>query len=130
MTELSVGERGTTLGERGTTLGERGTTLIETLVLSFAVLLVTIPFLLVAVRMAEATDVVTDEARTVAVWYARHGEMPVGDRQSQIHVDLDGETVRVSSSLDVELIAVGGSKVQTTVSAEFEMPISPYRSSR
>lgn len=116
--------------QSGAVLGEGGTTLIETLVLSFAVLLVTIPFLLIAVRMTEATDVVTDEARTVALWYARHGEMPGGDRQSQIQVELDGETVRISSSLDVELIAIGGSKVQTTVSAQFEMPISPYRSSR
>jgi len=116
--------------EESTTLGERGATLIETLVLAFAVLLVTIPFLLVVVRMAEATDVVADEARAVAVWYARHGEMPGGDRQSQIRVELEGETVRVSSSLDVELIAVGGSKVQTTVSTQFEMPISPYRSRR
>ena len=118
------------VGAGGTGLDEGGTTLIETLVLSFAVLLVTIPFLLVALRMTEATDVVADEARTVALWYARHGEMPGGDHQSQIQVELDGETVRVSSSLDVELIAIGGSKVQTTVSAQFEMPISPYRSSR
>ncbi|KAA3635927.1 MAG: hypothetical protein DWP92_10295 [Armatimonadetes bacterium] len=109
---------------------ERGTTLIETLVLSFAVLAVTMPLLLIAVRFTEATDIATDEARAVALWFARHGEMPEGDRRSEIDVVVDGETVRVSSLLDVDLIGIGGSKIRTTVSAQFEMPISPYRSSR
>ncbi len=110
--------------------GETGTTLLETLVLSFAILVVTLPLLLVVVRMAEASDVVADEARSVALWYARHGEMPPGDHRSQLEVMLNGGAVHVESTLEVELISVRGSKVQTTVSAAFEMPISPYRSRR
>lgn len=110
--------------------GETGTTLIEMLVLSFAILLVTLPLLLVVVRMTEASDIVADEARSVALWYARHGEMPAGDHRSQLEVKLTGGAVHVESTLEVELISIRGSKVQTTVSAQFEMPISPYRSRR
>lgn len=100
------------------------------IVVGFGVVLVVLPIMLIVVRMAEASDVAADEARFVAVWVARHGSEPMFDQRSDIEVDVSDGVVVVSSSLDVDLIAVGGSKVTRVVTARFEMPISPYRSSR
>jgi hypothetical protein len=80
--------------------------------------------------MAEASDIASDEARSVALWYARHGQVPDGDRHSTIDVSVVDGVVSVLSSVDVEIVTIGGSSVSTKVSASFVMPISPYRSGR
>ena len=107
-----------------------GIALIEMLMLGFGVALVVLPILLMVVRMAEASDVAADEARFVAVWVARHGTAPDVGSLSDIDIDISDGVVSVTSSLEVELIAVGGSHVTRTVTAHFDMPISPYRSNR
>lgn len=104
--------------------------MIETVVIGFAVVAVTLPIMLMATRMVEASDIASNDARTAAVWFARHGEMPQSESRSNMQVDIDDGVVRVSTAIDVDLIAIGGSTIQTTVSGYFEMPISPYRSNR
>jgi hypothetical protein len=100
------------------------------IVVGFGVVLVVLPIMLMVVRMAEASDVAAGEARFVAMWVARHGHEPNIDQRSDIDVEVSDGEVRVKASLDVDLIAVGGSRVSRTVVARFEMPISPYRSDR
>jgi hypothetical protein len=104
--------------------------MIETVVIGFTVVAVTLPIMLMATRMTEASDIAAGDARTAAVWYARHGELPDDESRSSMSVDVEDGVVRVSTAVQVDLIAIGGSKVQTTVSGYFEMPISPYRSNR
>lgn len=108
---------------------EEGTSLIETIVVGFTVLLVTLPVLLAVVRMSEASDVANSEARAIATWIARHGVIPDSDQVGDVRVSIQNGSVEVESTVHVELIAVGGSSVGTSVSATFVMPISPYRSS-
>lgn len=107
-----------------------GVALIEMIVLGFGAALVVLPVLLMVVRLAEASEVAADEARFVAVWVARHGVAPDVEPQSDIDVHVSDGVVSVTSSLEVDLLAVGGSHVTRTVVARFDMPISPYRSDR
>lgn len=109
---------------------ERGTVLIEMLVIGFGVMLVVLPLLTMVMRMAEAADVAAGDARATATWVARHGELPDVEPRSVVDVEIHDGIVTVHSSVDVPLIAVGGARVTTTVSARYDMPISPYRSGR
>jgi hypothetical protein len=104
--------------------------MIETVVIGFTVVAVTLPIMLMVTRMTEASDIAAGDARTAAVWFARHGELPGNGSQSSMDVEVVDGVVRVSTAVEVDLIAIGGSKVKTTVSGYFEMPISPYRSNR
>lgn len=108
--------------------GQRGTALIESIVIGFTVLLVVLPVLLVVLRLAEASDLAASEAQSVATWVARHGEAPSGIDDDTV-VTIESGVVHVGSLVRVELIAIGGSSVGTSVSGEFSMPIGPYRSS-
>jgi hypothetical protein len=108
---------------------EGGTSLIETIVVGFTVVLVTLPILLAVIRMSEASDAANSEARATATWIARHGVVPESDSVGDVRVSIQNGSVTVESIVRVELIAIGGSSVGTSVSATFVMPISPYRSS-
>lgn len=108
----------------------RGTALIEMIVVGFVVALITLPVLLTVVRMADASDVAGAEARSVAEWVARHGVMPSQPMSGDVHVDSDGSTVTVSSTIRVDVLAIGGTKIGTDVSATYAIPIAPYRSDR
>lgn len=110
--------------------GERGTSLLEIVILGFAVVALVLPIVLAVGRLSEASTIAGDEARGVATWVARHGTSPANDHQSDISIDVSGGVVHVSASIEVELVSVGGAGVATTVTSNFSMPISPYRSDR
>lgn len=112
------------------TTGESGTSMIETIVVGFTVVLVTLPILLSVVRLSEASDTANSEARAVAMWVARHGVLPGADQVGDVEVSIDDGVVHARSTVQVELVAIGGTGVGTSVSASFSMPISQYRSNR
>ena len=107
---------------------EQGTSLLEVVILGFAVLAMVIPIVLTAARLSEATSIAGDEARGVATWVARHGVAPDSAPQSDITIDVTDGVVHVSASMAVDLISVGGADFGTTVTSQFSVPISPYRS--
>jgi hypothetical protein len=109
---------------------DRGTSLIEIVVLGFAILSLVLPTVLMTARMSEASSVVLEEARGVATWVARHGAPPDQDHRSDIAIDVIDGVVHVSASIEVELVSIGGRGLGTTVTSNFAMPISPYRSNR
>lgn len=109
---------------------QRGTALIEMVVVGFVVVLITLPVLLTVVRMADASDVAAAEARSVAEWVARHGALPSEPMSGDVRVDADGTTVTVSSTIRVDVVAIGGARVGTDVSATYAVPIAPFRSDR
>lgn len=104
--------------------------MIETVIVGFTVLLVVVPTLLLIARMTEASDAVHAEARAVAVWVARHGVVPETGHDMDTRVTIDADVVHVEASIGVDVLSIGGSTVGTTVSAEFSIPISEYRSDR
>ena len=109
---------------------DRGSSLIETLVIGFVVMLVTLPVLLTVVRMAEASDRANAEARAVASWVARHGEIPHRDADGVLTVEVVDGVVHVSSAVRIDVVAVGGGRVGATITGHASAPISPYRSDR
>ncbi|MEZ5175926.1 MAG: hypothetical protein R2823_06940 [Acidimicrobiia bacterium] len=114
----------------GRPAADRGIVMIEMVVVGFAVLALVLPTIVLTARMVEASDIATGEARSAALWYARHGALPGSDHDSELTVQRNGDEVRVVATVRVELLSVGGTGVSTTVSGSFAMPISPYRSGR
>jgi len=104
--------------------------MIETIVVGFSVVLVTLPILLAVVRLAEASDVAQDEARSIATWVARHGIRPELETVGDVDITVVDGVVHVSTVVEVDLVAIGGSTVTSSVSGSFAMPISQYRSDR
>lgn len=110
---------------------ERGTALIEILVIGFAVVMVVIPALLGVARLNEARLVAQTTASDTASWIARHGRVPSTERPDvAIRVVEADEIVVVHSSIDVQVISVGGVGVTLSVDARASAPVSPYRSDR
>lgn len=108
---------------------EHGVVLIEAVVVSFAVLAICVPVLSMAARLTDARTAASLEAESVASWVARHGDLPSTDDRFIVDVQTDGNTVVVTANTEVEVIGIGGARINVTVGDVARAPISPYRSS-